>query len=285
MHNKSKYKRYQLTYPLEGNIYQTRSFHKAIKKSYNDFKRHNKINEGIFIVTNLDNKKEYKFKINENKFDISQKGGLEIDLPTQKTKEELFLELNLPNETKSMLNQNESIIIELPKNKPTSQFLPVISEASNALEELENEIEDANRLPNIENEENIDEKMDKKLFNVYKNINQTNNEIKKINMKLENLFIKENPKLPPTTEIEFIPNEEEIKIDIKQPKSKDSKLPLNTNDAIPLQLNESSVSIKIDEQSKCNFQDTYGQALKQLETYQYMKQLEKNENDDYCVIL
>ncbi len=65
---KRDYNRYQLTYPFRGNkIYETRSLTKAIKKGYRDFKLLNDINEGIFTITNLDKRIDYKCKVKDNK--------------------------------------------------------------------------------------------------------------------------------------------------------------------------------------------------------------------------
>ncbi len=67
-HNQIKYRRYQLTYPHEGSIiHSSKSKANAIKKCYKEFKRLNGINDGLFSVTDLDNKIEYQFKVRHNK--------------------------------------------------------------------------------------------------------------------------------------------------------------------------------------------------------------------------
>ena len=59
--------RYQLTYPHEGSIiHSSKSKANAIKKCYKEFKRLNGINDGLFSVTDLDNKIEYQFKVRHN---------------------------------------------------------------------------------------------------------------------------------------------------------------------------------------------------------------------------
>ncbi len=67
-HGQIKYRRYQLTYPHEGSIiHKSKSKENAIRKCYNEFKRLNGINDGLFSVTDLDNKIEYQFKVRQNK--------------------------------------------------------------------------------------------------------------------------------------------------------------------------------------------------------------------------
>jgi hypothetical protein len=283
MYHKTKYNRYQLTYPSEGNIYQTRSFKKAIQKCYNDFKQSNNLLSnnllgGEFIVSNLDSKTEYKFKVNENKLKKCQMGGFEN--PSKK-QEDIILELNLPKEQGKF---QETVKIDIPETPGIATVKPVIqqipqSEASKNLEELENEIEETAILPTVENMPNIDELIDKKLSNIYGNITETAKEIKNINEKIEILLRKEIPKLTEGSEIEVIPSKEKIEIDINEPKI--TQIPKVS--PIPTII-EPSVSIKIDEVNKCSYPDAYSQAIKQLETLQYMKQLEKNEID-FCIII
>ena len=70
----NKYHRYQLTFPYESNkIYKSKSFDKAINKCYQEFKQLKIPNENkeynIFCVTNLDKNIEFKFQIDDIKFD------------------------------------------------------------------------------------------------------------------------------------------------------------------------------------------------------------------------
>ena len=68
MNETSKYNLYQLTYPYEGStIYRSKSFKKAIKKCYKDFKDLNDMKEGMFSVTDIDKNIEYQFKVRNNK--------------------------------------------------------------------------------------------------------------------------------------------------------------------------------------------------------------------------
>lgn len=62
------YYRYQMTYPFESNkIYKSRSLKKVAHKCSKEFQRIDDIGEGMFCVTNLDKKVEYRFKIKKNR--------------------------------------------------------------------------------------------------------------------------------------------------------------------------------------------------------------------------
>ena len=64
----SKRCKYRLTYPLYGNkIYESKSFDKAIRKCYHEFKQMSDLHEGMFVVTDIDNKIDYTFEINSKK--------------------------------------------------------------------------------------------------------------------------------------------------------------------------------------------------------------------------
>ena len=67
------YYRYQMTYPYESNkIYKSRSLNKVAKKCYDEFKKFNDMDEGMFCITNLDKNIEYKLKV-KNKRMTAQK--------------------------------------------------------------------------------------------------------------------------------------------------------------------------------------------------------------------
>jgi hypothetical protein len=126
MNESSKYNLYQLTYPYEGStIYRSKSFKKAVKKCYKDFKDLNDMKEGIFSVTDIDKNVEYQFKVKNNKLykmeelnssiNNQEGGGINnIDYTNQKLKD--LIENNL-----DPLNQKiykvEQIIDQLLKNK------------------------------------------------------------------------------------------------------------------------------------------------------------------------
>jgi hypothetical protein len=80
MPKKNKIYRLQLTYPYEGNkIYKTTSFREGVRKCYKEYRTYNDINDGLFFVTDLDKKSEYKFNAkNDVLFKVNnktQKGG------------------------------------------------------------------------------------------------------------------------------------------------------------------------------------------------------------------
>ena len=54
--------RYRLTYPNKGKIYRSDSLSHVVKECYKEFKHYNGFSSGMFIVTDIDNKKEYKFE-------------------------------------------------------------------------------------------------------------------------------------------------------------------------------------------------------------------------------
>nr|QBK88921.1 MAG: hypothetical protein LCMiAC02_00140 [Mimivirus LCMiAC02] len=69
-----KYHRYRLTYPYIGNIiYRSKSINKVAKKCYNNLKNIKNIKyiqEGLFIITDLNDNTEYKYQI-KNKININ----------------------------------------------------------------------------------------------------------------------------------------------------------------------------------------------------------------------
>ena len=72
--NFKKLKKYQLTYPFVSNkIYESRNFDKAVDRCYKEFKHFNDIQDGMFIVTDIDNNMEYRYRVKEKK--IKQIGG------------------------------------------------------------------------------------------------------------------------------------------------------------------------------------------------------------------
>ena len=63
-----EYKRLFLTYPHSGSkIHKTRSLTRGIRKCYDEFKEMNDIGEGFFVVTDLNDNCEYKFKVKDKK--------------------------------------------------------------------------------------------------------------------------------------------------------------------------------------------------------------------------
>ena len=65
--------RYRLTYPNKGKIYKSNSLSLAVKQCYKEFKHYNGFSSGMFIVTDIDNKKEYTFKTTDK--NKKQEGG------------------------------------------------------------------------------------------------------------------------------------------------------------------------------------------------------------------
>ena len=75
----NKITKYRLTYPyVSNNIYESRIFDSAVNKCFKEFKQFNDIRDGMFIVTDVDNKIEHKFRVQNKK--ISQLGGVNKDL-------------------------------------------------------------------------------------------------------------------------------------------------------------------------------------------------------------
>ena len=74
-----RYYRYRLTYPHKGSvIYKSPSMTKAVKNCYKEFRERNDIGRGMFVVTNLDKKKEYQFRAHNDKV-YKLKGGMNED--------------------------------------------------------------------------------------------------------------------------------------------------------------------------------------------------------------
>lgn len=60
--------RFRMTYPHAGSvIYKSMSVTKAAKRCYDEFKRLSDIGEGLFAITDIDNDKEYQFKVRGSK--------------------------------------------------------------------------------------------------------------------------------------------------------------------------------------------------------------------------
>jgi len=64
----NNYKRYILTYPIEGQIvHRSDSTKRAVKKCYKEYKKLAGITDGLFAVTDIDSQTEYTFKIKNHK--------------------------------------------------------------------------------------------------------------------------------------------------------------------------------------------------------------------------
>ena len=93
-HKSNKFHNFQLVYPHEGSVCKSNTLTKGSKKCYQEFKRLNDINEGIFTMKDLDKNKEYNFKVKNNKMykmNNDQTGG--------ETKKPLNKQENIPLET------------------------------------------------------------------------------------------------------------------------------------------------------------------------------------------
>jgi hypothetical protein len=86
--------RYRLTYPYKGTIYRSKKINRAVRECYKDYKKLTGQKEGLFIVTDLDNKVEYKYKLNLRK---KQEGGFNLNNNN---------EFNLNNNNEFNLNNN-----------------------------------------------------------------------------------------------------------------------------------------------------------------------------------
>lgn len=75
----SNYKRYLLTYPVEGQIiHKSDSTKRAVKKCYKEYKKLSGDPGGLFAVTDLDSETEYMFKIKGHKiYDMREKYDME----------------------------------------------------------------------------------------------------------------------------------------------------------------------------------------------------------------
>lgn len=73
----SNYKRYILTYPMEGQvIHKSDSTKRGVKKCYKEYKKLSGIADGLFAVTDIDSQVEYMFKIKNHKiYDINEQYG------------------------------------------------------------------------------------------------------------------------------------------------------------------------------------------------------------------
>ncbi len=125
-----EYKRLFLTYPRKGTkIHKTKSLSRGIRKCYEEFKEFNDedIGEGSFVVTDLNDNCEYKFKIKNKKIyhvrqnnTNYQKGGYQDPDPELKQDQDLTNggALKIQNEDltkKSIYTKN----IEMPIGKQT----------------------------------------------------------------------------------------------------------------------------------------------------------------------
>lgn len=278
MKYKSNYHRYQLTYPFEGDtIYLSKSPKKAIKRCYHEYKRNINLNndtnknntnknntnknDNIFIVTDLDDKIEYKFKINQrNK--LNQIAG---EQPTSPTLPVLKIIINEPIKKEHSTKKEEKSVEKQPKLK-----LPLIpkpdypgSESSGSERPEENIIDEL--------EENIQE------FTIGKSF--IDDQLAEINKKIDEIEkkIKASPTsqhtIPPKIDVQHIAD---IKLDIQSPTS-----PVVTAQKSPVVTEKQVISYQ-------SSKDAYYDALRKLETYKYLTKLEKNENnndDEICSLL
>ena len=145
-----EYKRLFLTYPQSGKtIHKTKSLNRGIKKCYEEFKEFNDIGEGFFIVTDLNDNYEYKFKVKNSKiYRVNKQQGGAIPIPPTQdssTFKHIIPDLSTkfsdiikqtPTQTKDPINYFEPIEIKDPIN----YFEPI---------ELKKEINPANTKFNV----------------------------------------------------------------------------------------------------------------------------------------
>lgn len=117
--------RYRLTHPISSNkIYESASFEVAVKQCYNDFKELTDIPEGIFIITDLTNKKKFTFEVNKRK--SKQKGGFSKDVQINQIDNQVNIE-------KQSVSDNEIV-----------QLKDTISNINTKIKSLENKLNTIN---------------------------------------------------------------------------------------------------------------------------------------------
>ena len=195
------YHRYQLTYPYEGTrVHRTRSFDKAVKKCYSEFKRINDISDGMFSVTNLDNDTEYQFKVEQNKiYNLrKQKGGVK---PTNLAKPQPLIKPNISSKVK-ILEQEEEGSAPKKEDFPDTVKLDLESikeseretrqEESRLLTDLDNEVDEfEGGLPGHVDDDNVSK--------IQGRITDIESSLKRI----ESIVSK--PPLPPIKEVIHVP--------------------------------------------------------------------------------
>ncbi len=132
---KKGYNRYQLVFPEgSGTIYETRSFPKAIRKSFKEYTRMGGDKNGIFIIADIDKGTEFKFQVNQmsggaNSYadrdtthnnvvlNMSPEEARQFDLvPTYNP--ELNLDSNIDKDDVVIETGNSRIIIDTDKDNP-----------------------------------------------------------------------------------------------------------------------------------------------------------------------
>lgn len=58
---------YKLTYPHVGSVYREKTLKKGAKRCYKEFCRLNDVKEGLFVVTDIDKKKSFNFRVEGKK--------------------------------------------------------------------------------------------------------------------------------------------------------------------------------------------------------------------------
>lgn len=157
----SSYRRYMLTYPFEGStIHKTKSFRKAVKRCYKEFKNMNDIPEGLFSITDLDKRKEYQFKVSDHKIYTLKQSGGDLDQkeakpitevkrssgstlgPTKEPVKETGTGLQKINVARSPVEKKTTVtLFSSPTKKPEEiKKKEKLAEASEELDKLEKDV-------------------------------------------------------------------------------------------------------------------------------------------------
>jgi len=109
--------RYRLTYPYKGSIYRSKEKKRAVRECYKDFKKLTGHNEGLFIVTDIDKKTEYKYKVNKKN---KQKGGNnKLTIPNSNKMYNIINNTSNPfskKENNEFINLNNNLDLKLSDN-------------------------------------------------------------------------------------------------------------------------------------------------------------------------
>jgi hypothetical protein len=195
------YRRYMLTYPFDGStIHKTRSFKKAVKKCYKEFKEMNNISEGTFCITDMDRSREYQFKVSNHKiYTMGQSGG--TLLPPQSRLSAVKVKGD-PKEKKTTVTI-ESELARAPQLQPKP--IPIVKTEMNdknlkkdiyTLDKLEGEVDkyqDTIPLVGKVNKEEIDEPKEKNIP-----VHRTTSDIDEIVRRISMLIPKKEPIISPT---------------------------------------------------------------------------------------
>ena len=152
---KTRLKRYRLTYPFSGNkIYESKSFEKAIKGCYKEFRQLSDITEGMFMVTELGSKTTFQFQINDKK--IEQVNKSNRSRKSNKSNNEQFgglsSDINIATINNSICESNISDISNVIKVKQYggNSDITSVQNIKKEILQLEKQIENNNKIIQLE---------------------------------------------------------------------------------------------------------------------------------------